>query len=171
MPTANSFKTERLFIRPTNEEDADLILELFNTPKWLTYIGDRNIHSIGNAKAYIKNKIKPQLERLGFSSFTVIRKSDHAKLGNIGLYDRQGVEGIDIGFAFLPEHEGQGYAFESASKLKQIARGKFKIQHLGAIVTADNLSSRKLLDKLGLRFSHMFTLPNDNEELMYYTDK
>ena len=40
------FETERLLIKPTSEEDASLVLELFNTPKWLQFIGDRNIKNI-----------------------------------------------------------------------------------------------------------------------------
>jgi hypothetical protein len=44
----------------------------------------------------------PQLKKLGFSSYTVIRKTDNAKVGSSGLYDREGLEGIDLGFAFLP---------------------------------------------------------------------
>ncbi|WP_410488987.1 GNAT family N-acetyltransferase [Arenibacter sp. 6A1] len=33
--TYKSFETERLLLKPTTEEDADFIYELFNSPKWL----------------------------------------------------------------------------------------------------------------------------------------
>ena len=95
----NQFETERLLLRATSTEDAEFILELTNTPKWLMYIGDRNIRSPENARDYIKEKIEPQHKRLGYSNYTVLRKSDEVKMGTCGLYDREGVEGIDIGFA------------------------------------------------------------------------
>ena len=60
------FETERLFLQPTTEEDAGFILELLNSPKWLEYIGDRSVHTEEDAKQYIKNKISPQLEKLGY---------------------------------------------------------------------------------------------------------
>ena len=81
MSAYKTFETERLILKPTSEDDADFILELFNTPKWLKYIGDRNVKSVEQAKEYINAKMVIQLERLGFGNYTVIRKSDHAKLG------------------------------------------------------------------------------------------
>ena len=47
------FETERLILKPTSEEDAEFIFELFNTPKWIKYIGDRNIKTLEDAKNYI----------------------------------------------------------------------------------------------------------------------
>lgn len=49
------------------------------------------------------------------NSNTVIRKLDNVKIGTCGLYDREGIDGVDIGFAFLPEYEKKGFAFENAN--------------------------------------------------------
>ena len=38
-----TFETNRLLLRPTSITDAEFIYELLNTPKWIQYIGDRNI--------------------------------------------------------------------------------------------------------------------------------
>jgi len=40
-------------------------------------------------------------------------------LGVCGLYDRAGIEGIDIGFALLPAYKNKGYAFELANEIKR----------------------------------------------------
>ena len=168
MIKSKNFKTERLIIRPTSEEDAAFILELLNTPKWLKYIGDRNVKTVESAKEYINNKILPQLKKLGYSNYTLIRKSDKVKIGTCGLYDREGLEGIDIGFAFLPEFERKGYAFESANKLKNVAFDEFGITEISAITTKDNIASQKLLEKLGMIFIGTTNIPNDNEELLLY---
>lgn len=163
-----TFETERLIIRPTSESDADFIFELLNTPKWLQFIGDRNIKTVENAKAYIVEKMIPQLERLGFSNNTVIRKQDMQKIGTCGLYDREGIEGIDIGFAFLPEYEQKGYAFEAANRLKQAAFEEFGHNMMSGITLKENTSSQKLLEKLGLSFVETISLANDPEELLLY---
>lgn len=60
--------------------------------------------------------MRPQFERLGFGNYIMIRKSDGIKLGSCGLYDREGLDGIDIGYALMPQFERQGYAIEAASK-------------------------------------------------------
>jgi RimJ/RimL family protein N-acetyltransferase len=162
------FETERLVLQPTTEEDAGFILELLNSPKWLEYIGDRKVYTEEDAKQYIKNKISPQLEKLGFANYTLIRKSDGLKIGSCGLYDREGVEGIDIGFALLPAFEGLGYGFESASKVLEIGKTKFNIDRFSAITTKNNLASQRLIEKLGLRYIKTVRIPNDEEELLLY---
>ena len=144
------------------------MLELLNTPKWLQYIGDRNVHTLEEAKEYIRNRMLPQYERLGYGNYMVTRKTDGVKLGNCGLYDREGLEGIDIGFAFLPEYEGKGYALEAATEVKRVAIEVFGLTRIGAITVKENASSQKLLEKLGLRFQRTMQLPGSDEELLCY---
>ena len=164
----NLIETQRLILRPTSLEDADFILELLNIPKWLKYIGDRNVRSLEDAQQYISTKIRPQFERLGFGNFTIIRKSDGIKMGTCGLYDREGLEGVDIGFGFLAEFEQKGYAYESAMKIKQLAKDTFGLKQINAITSQKNTSSQKLLMKLGLEYKKLVTLPGSDEELMFY---
>lgn len=162
------YETERLFLSPTSVEDAAFVLELLNSPKWIQNIGDRNVLTLEAAEAYIRTKMLPQLEAVGFSNYTLIRKSDSAKIGTSGLYNRDGIEGVDIGFAMLPEFEGKGYAFEAANKLMLLAKDEFQLSKISGITLESNKASRKLLEKLGLTFSKMIQIPNDPEELMLY---
>jgi len=168
MTEYKTFETERLILKPTLDEDAEFIFKLLNSPNWLKYVGNRNVTSVENAREYIKFKMLPQLERLGFGNYTVVRKSDQAKIGICGLYNRDGLEGLDIGFAFLSEYEGKGYAFESANKLKQVAFDEFGITEIVAITTQDNVSSQRLLEKLGMRLTGTTKIPEDDEELLLY---
>jgi len=163
--------TERLILNPTIEEDAEFIFELLNTPKWLKFIGDRNVNSTIDAAEYIKTRMLPQLERLGYGNYTVTRTSDNIKIGTCGLFDREGLEGIDIGFAFLPEYEGKGYGFESANKLKEVAFEEFGIKEINAITSKENINCQKLLEKLGLKLKGTTILPNEKEELLLYSIK
>lgn len=168
MKKYKSYETQRLYLIPTDQDDAGFILELLNTPKWLQYIGDRNVHSISDAEKYISEKITPQFERLGFGNYTVVRKSDNVKVGSCGLYDREGLDGVDIGFGFLPEYERHGYALESAIKIKDVAINTYALKQINAITNKNNLSSQKLLNKLGLTFVKFVTLPTSNKPLIFY---
>lgn len=165
---SHTFETERLLLRKTTLDDASFIQELLNTPKWLAFIGDRNVHTIADAKAYIKSKIFSLYDKFGYGNYTVVRKLDGAKIGNCGLYNREGIDGVDIGFAFLPEYEGKGYGFESAAKVKEIAVTHLGITTIYAITRIDNKGSQKLLEKLGLTYQKMIILPDNDEELMLY---
>ena len=125
--------------------------------------------SVEEAKAYIKDRMTPQLEKLGYGNYTLIRKLDNTKIGTYGLYDREGLEGIDIGFALLPAYENMGFGFESASKLKDVGINVFNIKLISAITTKENIASQKLIEKLGLKFIKIVKIPNDEEELLLYS--
>jgi ribosomal-protein-alanine N-acetyltransferase len=163
-----TFETERLFLTPTNKADAEFILALFSTPKWIEFIGDRNLKNVQDAEEYIANKITPQIKKHGFGNYTVTRKFDRAKIGSCGLYDREGLDGIDIGFAFLPEYEKKGYGFESSNKLKEVAFSEFNLMEIKGITSEKNIGSQKLLIKLGLQFEKNIKLTEDTEEVLLY---
>lgn len=164
----HTLETERLYMRPAHVKDAPFVLELLNTPKWLSYIGDRNVHTEEDAEQYITSKMLPQFEEKQFGNYMVIRKEDHKIIGCCGLYDREGIEGVDIGFAFLPLYEGKGYAFESASKVMQYGKEIHGIVSVSGITVKENIASQRLLEKLGLRFIKMITLSNETEAVMLY---
>lgn len=163
-----SFETERLVLKPFAVSDAAFLLTLLNSPKWLQFIGDRNVHTEEEAVDYIKVRMISQLERLGFGNNLVIRKEDNTPMGACGLYERPGLPMVDIGFAFLPEFEGKGYGYEAASCLMQAGKEVFNLKKVCAIATRENTVSQKLLGKLGLLFVKNILMEGDKEELMYY---
>ncbi len=163
-----TYETPRLYLRPTDDNDARLILKLLNSPGWIKYIGDRNVHNLEESKAYIQERMTPQLDRLGYGNFTLIKKVDHTPIGTCGLYDREGLDGVDIGFALLPEYHSKGYAFEAAHKILSLAWERFGLHKVRAITTNNNYPSQALIDKLGLKFIKNIMLPNDTETLRLY---
>ena len=166
-----SFISKRLIIRPTFEQDAKLIFQLMNTPKFIKYIGDRKISSINDARNYIKVKMLPQLHLMGYSNYTLINKSNGDKIGICGLYNRDGIDGIDIGFGILPHFESLGYAYESSSRLIKGAFEELELEEIKAIANQDNIPSQKLIKKLGFEFTGKTVLPNENDELLLFEIK
>lgn len=171
MAKYKTFETERLVLRPTTESDAEFIFELMTSPKWLANIGTRNLKSPDDAARYIHERMLSQLARLGFGNYTVIRKTDGAKMGVCGLHDREGLNGIDIGYAFLERYEGQGYAIEAARRIKQAAIEDFLLTEIYAITTHSNVPSQRILEKLGLEYVSTVQLEGDDEELRLYLMK
>lgn len=163
-----SFETDRLILKPFAVTDAAFILRLLNSPKWLQYIGDRKVYTEEDAANYIKVKVISQLERLGYGNNLVIRKEDNIPMGACGLYERPGFTLVDIGFAFMPEFEGKGYGYEAANRLLQAGKEEFAIQKVCAITIKENITSQKLLHKLGLQFIKNIFMEDDKEELMYF---
>lgn len=162
------YETERLILRPMAAEDAEFILDLYNRPKFIQYIGDRYIRTISDAENYIQRRFRPQFEKLGFGNYLMLTKEGHHKIGGVGIFEREGLDVVDIGFSLLEEFEAKGYAYEAALKIKSVGMDDFGLTKLSAITTKDNTSSQKLIEKLGLKFRKYVAIPGDPEELMYY---
>lgn len=144
-------ETERLTIRPITSDDADFILELINTPKFHKYIGDRGIRSIAEAGEYLEQRYFTSYRKSGYGLYAVCLR-DGTPIGNCGFVKRDEFASPDIGFAFLPEHESQGYGYESASAMLDYGRDKLGFTRVLAITSQDNEASVRLLEKLGFVF-------------------
>ena len=142
------FRTERLTLCPTGVADAAFIRELVNTPQWLRYIGDRQVYSDADATHYIREVMLPQFDRLGFGNYTVSLTANNTKIGTCGLYDRQGLPFPDLGFAFLPEYQGRGYAYEAARHLLDLIFTRLDYPEVLAITVPENRASQRLLERL-----------------------
>jgi [ribosomal protein S5]-alanine N-acetyltransferase len=159
----NKIVTQRLCLNWLAPEDADFVLLLLNTKGWITFIGDRNVHSKEDAVAYITKICNTQ----NLFYWVVKLKKDNTPVGIISFLKRSYLNNFDIGFAFLPQFNGQGYAFEAAAKVLSVVSKKQKYYPVLATTVPQNVHSIKLLTKLGLRFEK--TIEVENEQLHIYT--
>ena len=169
MAISLGFETARLRLKPAELSDAAFFLELMNTPKWVKYIGDRKVKTKEEAETYIQTKMLPQYIEKGFGNYVIILKKDNVKIGTCGLYDRPGLDGIDVGYALLPAFENKGYTVEAVEHLLELANGKFNLKQVNAITTLDNSASIKLLEKLAFTKVKQFKMEGDAEELYLYS--
>ncbi len=154
--------TNRLSIKPLTVTDSSFILTLVNTEGWIKFIGNRNITSEVEAGAYIK-KI---LENKNISYWVVSLKENEDKIGVITYIKRDYLEYHDIGFAFLPNFSGKGYAWEAANAVLNELIQTHNISHILATTVPENMSSVKLLKKLGLAYEKEIEV--DKEKLHVY---
>jgi len=157
--------TERLSLRWVTSEDAPFILAQLNEPSWLRFIGDKNVHSLDEARAYIAKGPVDMYRRLGFGLYLVELRKDGTPIGLCGLIKRDTLEDVDLGFSFLPAFWGKGYAHEAAAAVVEHGRTAFGLRRLVAITNQDNTSSIRLLERLGFRFERMFQIPGESVEL------
>ena len=157
-------ETKNLVIKELNTGDADFILELVNDPDWINFIGDRGVKTKKQASKYILDRhVKSYLDH-GFGLYVVKIKGKDIPIGICGLVKRSGLEDVDIGFAFLPQYRGKGYAYESAIAVLNYARIELGIHRVVAITSPENEPSARLLERLGLKFDKLIKLPNQEED-------
>ncbi|MBD8532431.1 MULTISPECIES: GNAT family N-acetyltransferase [unclassified Massilia] len=160
-------QTERLRLRHMTPGDAAFMLGLLNDPAWHRFIGDRGIRTVEGAREYILNGPMAMVARHGFGFHVVELKEGGCPLGVCGLAKRDFLDDVDIGYAFLPQYGGQGYALEAAQGVLAHARA-LGLKRLVATVVPENAASIRLLEKLGLRFERSFQAPDSTRALQLF---
>ena len=161
-------RTERLLLRHATADDAAFVLGLLNEPSFLRFIGDRGVRTLDDAHRYIADRLVGSYERHGFGMWVVERLDLAGPLGISGIVRRDTLPGPDIGFAFLPEHWGRGYAFESALAVRDHAFGALGLPRLLAIANQDNAPSIRLLERLGMSLVERRALSEDASPVCVY---
>ena len=159
--------TDRLTISPLQLEDAGFVLELVNSPGWLKYIGDRNIHTLEAAEEYIRTGPWTTAEQHGFSLLRVALTGSDIPIGMCGFLKRDFLDHPDIGFAFLPVYEGQGYATESCKAVLNHFSEKLNLTTVLAMTHPGNKKSQALLQRLGFKFTKQFPVNNGSLSNLY----
>jgi len=155
-------ETERLILREFTHSDTSFILKLLNTPNWLKFIGDKDVHNLNDAESYLLKGPITSYKENGFGLWLVSLKESEEPIGMCGLIKRDYLDDIDIGFALMPNFEGLGYGYEMAAGTVEFAGRELKIDKIIAITDVNNFSSIKLLNKLGLHFKKNIITPYAN---------
>ncbi len=160
-------QTRRLALRQLELNDADFILELLNEAAFLQFIGDKGVRTLDDACDYLRKGPMDSYQRHGFGLYAACL-SDGTRTGICGLVKREGLEDVDIGFAFLASHRSKGYAVESAAAILQHARRVLGLQRVVAITSPENFGSIAVLQKIGLEFERMVRLAEHGPELKLF---
>lgn len=156
-------ETDRLRIRHLQKSDANFIYQLYNQPSFIKYIGDRGVHSPQDAEVFIQ-KVQDNYQQYGFWLYLVERKDNGQAVGVNGLIQRDYLEAPDIGFAFMTQSCGQGFAKESSQAILQHSK-QLGLAHLYAITSPDNHVSEHLLKKLGFEFQRQDYFDNSTSPI------
>ena len=156
-------KTSRLQLREFVLEDAAFLLSLMNSPGYVRYIGDRNLRCTADAQDYIAERIAPPYQQDGYGMWLVQEAIDAKPVGTCGLVNREFMDDVDLGYAFLPEASGLGYATEAAAAVLDYASRNLGFDRVVAITALENPGSIRVLEKLGYRFSRIISFPGDDE--------
>lgn len=163
--------TERLRIRPIEIGDAPFLLRLLNDPAFIRNIADRNVRTLDDAVRYMEAGPLASYAKNGFGLWLVTLAESGEAAGICGLLRRDVLPDVDIGYAFLPEFTGRGYALESARAVLEYGRNTLGFRRIVAVVDQDNAPSIRLLEKLGFRRESTVRLaPNDKELLLFAAD-
>jgi len=144
--------TKRLYLRETTAADAAVMFALNSDKEVLRYTGDKPFLSVEEAATFLANY--SAFKHTGMGRWAVVRKTDDAVLGWCGLkLHTNGM--VDLGFRLFKKEWNKGYATEAAYACLKYGFDHLNLKEIVGRVVPANLASIKVLEKLGMHFSHM----------------
>lgn len=144
-------ETQRLYLRTFTVDDAGLILALNGDPAVTEYTGD-GIVDLEQARAVLTGNILPQYTLFNCGRWAVHLKQSGEFIGWCGLKNRPERQEIDLGYRFLREAWGQGFATESAAACLRYGFETLKLRRIVGRAMPANQGSIQVLEKIGMRF-------------------
>lgn len=162
-------ETVRLRIRETTVDDAEFILRLVNEPSFLSNIGDKGVRDLDDAKRFIEEGPWRRGQKPGHGQFIVELRGSGIPAGICGLLYREALDVTDVGFAFLPEHWGCGYAFEAAEAVMKYGYSTLGVGRIVGLTSEDNSPSIRVLEKLGMKYEKTVKMSDDDPGTVLYS--
>jgi ribosomal-protein-alanine N-acetyltransferase len=143
--------TDRLTLRPLSLADIDWFAAMRGDADIMRYIGTAGAVSREVAEARLDRHLECWAER-GLGMFGVRERGKDAPVGWAGLQPVDGFDEIEVGYAFAKDAWGRGYATETARAVVRWGFEEHKLERIVAIAYEENAGSRRVMDKLGMRY-------------------
>ncbi|WP_216648681.1 GNAT family N-acetyltransferase [Microbacterium oryzae] len=141
--------TPHLRFRPMRRDDLDDMAELLGDPEVMAfYPSPKNREQ---AQAWIAWN-QDNYERHGYGLW-VVETHDGQFVGDCGLtwQDVNGEPRLEVGYHIRVPRQGHGLATEAAGACRDFARRNTTADRLVAIIHPENLASRRVAEKIGMR--------------------
>ena len=166
-------ETKRLLLREILPTDIDGMHELDSDPEVHSYLGNKPVNNKEEVTDII-NFIRQQYTDNGIGRWAVILKETNEFVGWSGLKFNKDLLNehqnfYEIGYRFIQKHWGKGYGTESSKAFIEYGFKEMKIDTIYGYADSGNLSSRKILEKIGLQY--VTTFEYEGEEEVWYEIK
>lgn len=157
-------ETERLILRKFEEADYERLFLLDSNTEVMKYIGIPPLTHLEESKEVVKI-IMQQYKENGLGRLAVIEKESGLLIGWSGLKlntseINRHQNFYELGYRFLPETWGKGYATESGKLSLDYGFNQLNAETIYAYAHSENLASNHILAKLGFEKTGEFTEPD-----------
>jgi [ribosomal protein S5]-alanine N-acetyltransferase len=159
-------RTRRFELRPLVLEDLTWYANFAGDAEVMRYIGQAGPLSHAQATERLARYVRCWEEH-GLGMFAVRSREEEQSVGWAGLQPLSGTDEIEVGYAFGKSAWGRGYATEVASAIVQWGFEELGLERIVAVASPENASSRRVMDKLGMRYEGM--RPGSGQDSVYYS--
>jgi ribosomal-protein-alanine N-acetyltransferase len=159
-------ETDRLRLRGFTMADLDHVAALYGNSKVMHFLGKGVPLSREDAQERLAAMIF-RWETRRIPIWAVEMKETSKWIGRCGFSPYKDTDEIELAYTFLPKTWGSGYATEAARACRDYARDHTNWPRFIARTRPDNVASRRVMEKLGLRFDHFEPEHPDGPHVFY----
>jgi len=163
-PSFERLLTERLRIRRSVRADAETIS---------AYRSDPNVHIHQGWSDTGVEKVRADIEEMAtvdpgtpgeWTQFSLEQVETGHLVGDVGLSPAEDEPGvIKVGYTIDPAWQRRGYATEAVAALVDYAFSVLEVDVVRAYADADNIASRRVMEKVGMQLIETFEGEEDGE--------
>jgi RimJ/RimL family protein N-acetyltransferase len=131
------------------------------------FTGDGGVVSKGEVERRIRDHVLADYKKHGFGRLAVELKSNHQFIGFCGLKFLEDLKDVDLGYRFMSEYWGQGYATEASKAVIHYGFNTLNLVKIIAMVLPANIASVNVLKKLDFKFEN--DIDEDGELVHVYS--
>lgn len=146
-------ETKRLRLRRFTEGDFENLCAQDGDPQVMKFVTNGLPRSHDEIANWLKRVIAGYNETSGLGFWAAELKTNHQFVGTFGLGLLPGRAETEIGFRILVKHWDRGYATEGCRELLKYAFEHLGLDRVVAITELENLASKKVLEKSGLKYN------------------
>ena len=122
----------------------------------MRFTGEPAISSLEEARQAIASY--PDFESVGFGRWACVLKDTQSVVGFCGLKYLTDLDAVDVGYRFLPQYWGHGFATEACIASLEFGFEILQLEKIIAMVLPANVASIRVLEKSGMQFDgeHMY---------------
>lgn len=104
--------------------------------------------------------------------FWIFRDASGNEVGHAGLFpSRHDEDWIEIGYVLKPSYWKLGYATELAMAILRLGFENLRFPQIVAVAHADNVASRRVMEKCGLAFDREFLYADKWPSVLYVAER
>lgn len=156
-----ALETERLTLRAFTPDDVDDLVALDSDPAVMRYLNG----GVPTPREVIEREVLPRFIASsqrgdGYGVWAAIERATGAFVGwfGFGPYEGGAAGEVSLGYRLRRAVWGRGYATEGARALIRQGFTELGAQRIVATTYQDNLASRRVMEKAGLRLAHTFRM-------------
>ena len=148
-------ETDRLLLRHLSLDDLEALAAIQADPEVMRYFDGGPLTT--QVVRYDLERCIARQQECGFSLWAAIDKSEGRFIGRCGLLPQslQGREEVEIAYMIDRSYWGRGLATEAAIAIRDHAFDRLGRDRLVSIIHRDNLASRRVAEKAGMRPERM----------------